>query len=183
MPRSRREFLTDSSLGLMSVAIAASTGCSQKTQETPGTPPVFGTSPPVGPAVSPQTFAEAEKLVQVEMTAKDLAQAAGNWQQSLASVYGTVPAHGKFFSKRTSRPLRSGIPRCRKQQPVPQRMCSPSAPLTRPLSPPARTTSPSRLLLGSLNGSSRGRLPRSGLPTSTSCGYRPSIPNCIASLP
>ena len=39
------------------------------------------------PAVLPETFAEAEKLVQVEMTAKDRAQAAGNWQQSLASVY------------------------------------------------------------------------------------------------
>jgi Asp-tRNA(Asn)/Glu-tRNA(Gln) amidotransferase A subunit family amidase len=37
--------------------------------------------------VTPQTFAEAEKLVQVEMSPKDLAQAAGNWQQSLASVY------------------------------------------------------------------------------------------------
>ncbi|MGP8259383.1 MAG: amidase [Acidobacteriaceae bacterium] len=97
MPRSRREFLTDSSLGLMSVAIAASTGCSQKTQETPGTPPVFGTSPPVGPAVSPQTFAEAEKLVQVEMTAKDLAQAAGNWQQSLASVYERRTGPRKVF--------------------------------------------------------------------------------------
>jgi Asp-tRNA(Asn)/Glu-tRNA(Gln) amidotransferase A subunit family amidase len=30
---------------------------------------------------------EAEKLVQVEMTPKDIAQAAGNWQQSMASVY------------------------------------------------------------------------------------------------
>jgi len=84
MPRSRREFLTDGSLGLMSVAIAASTGCSTKPA---GTPPTFGTSTPVGPAVSPHTFAEAEKLIQVEMTAKDIAQAAGNWQQSLASVY------------------------------------------------------------------------------------------------
>jgi Asp-tRNA(Asn)/Glu-tRNA(Gln) amidotransferase A subunit family amidase len=34
-----------------------------------------------------QTFAEAEKLVQVDMTPKDLAQAAGNWQQSMAAVY------------------------------------------------------------------------------------------------
>jgi Asp-tRNA(Asn)/Glu-tRNA(Gln) amidotransferase A subunit family amidase len=59
----------------------------KQTPETPGAPPAFGTSPPVGPAVTPQTFAEAEKLVQVEMTPKDLAQAAGNWQQSLASVY------------------------------------------------------------------------------------------------
>jgi Asp-tRNA(Asn)/Glu-tRNA(Gln) amidotransferase A subunit family amidase len=37
--------------------------------------------------VTPETFAEAEKLVQVQMTPRDLAQAAGNWQQSLASVY------------------------------------------------------------------------------------------------
>jgi len=87
MPRSRREFLTQGSLGLMSAAIAASTGCSSRTPETPGNPPAFGTSPAAGPAVSPQTFAEAEKLVQVEMTAKDRAQAAGNWQQSLAAVY------------------------------------------------------------------------------------------------
>ena len=87
MPRSRRKFLTEGSLGLMSVAISASTGCSSKPPETPGAPPAFGTSPPVGPAVSTHTFAEAEKLVRVEMTAKDIAQAAGNWQQSLASVY------------------------------------------------------------------------------------------------
>jgi Asp-tRNA(Asn)/Glu-tRNA(Gln) amidotransferase A subunit family amidase len=34
-----------------------------------------------------ETFEQAEKLVQVEMTPKDLAQAAGNWQQAMASVY------------------------------------------------------------------------------------------------
>jgi Asp-tRNA(Asn)/Glu-tRNA(Gln) amidotransferase A subunit family amidase len=37
--------------------------------------------------VSAATFSEAEKLVQIEMTAKDLAQAAENWQESLAGVY------------------------------------------------------------------------------------------------
>jgi Asp-tRNA(Asn)/Glu-tRNA(Gln) amidotransferase A subunit family amidase len=36
--------------------------------------------------VSAETFVEAEKLVQVEMSAKDMAQAAGNWQQSMAAV-------------------------------------------------------------------------------------------------
>jgi Asp-tRNA(Asn)/Glu-tRNA(Gln) amidotransferase A subunit family amidase len=56
-------------------------------QDTPGAPPAFGTSPAVGPAVSAATFSEAEKLVQIEMTAKDLAQAAENWQESLAGVY------------------------------------------------------------------------------------------------
>jgi Asp-tRNA(Asn)/Glu-tRNA(Gln) amidotransferase A subunit family amidase len=87
MPRSRREFLAKGSLGLMGVAMSAKPAPAKQTPETPGAPPAFGTSPPVGPTVTSQTFAEAEKLVQVEMTPKDLAQAAGNWQQSLASVY------------------------------------------------------------------------------------------------
>src|ERR1017187_5031572 len=87
MPRSRREFLAKSSLGLMGVAMSAKSAGAKQTPETPGAPPAFGTAAPVGPVVTRDTFAEAEKLVQVEMTAKDLAQAAGNWQQSLAAVY------------------------------------------------------------------------------------------------
>ena len=59
----------------------------KQTPQTPGAPPAFGTAAPVGPAVTAATFAEAEKLVQVEMTPKDQAQAAGNWQQSMAAVY------------------------------------------------------------------------------------------------
>jgi len=87
MPRSRREFVAKASLGLMGVAMSAKMAGAKQTPETPGAPPAFGTSAPVGPAVTSQTFAEAEKLVQLEMTPKDLAQAAVNWQQSLASVY------------------------------------------------------------------------------------------------
>jgi Asp-tRNA(Asn)/Glu-tRNA(Gln) amidotransferase A subunit family amidase len=34
-----------------------------------------------------ETFTEAEKLVQVEMKPQELAQAAGNWQQAMASIY------------------------------------------------------------------------------------------------
>jgi Asp-tRNA(Asn)/Glu-tRNA(Gln) amidotransferase A subunit family amidase len=41
----------------------------------------------VGPVVSPGTFVEAEKLVQVEMTAADRAQAAENWREQMAFVY------------------------------------------------------------------------------------------------
>jgi Asp-tRNA(Asn)/Glu-tRNA(Gln) amidotransferase A subunit family amidase len=37
--------------------------------------------------VTVETFVEAEKLVQVEMTPKDLAEAAGNWRESMAAVY------------------------------------------------------------------------------------------------
>ena len=90
MSASRREFLAKSSLGLMGVAMAAKAeqvAATPQTAATPGAPPAFGTSAPVGPAVSVETFVEAEKLVQIEMTPKDLAQAAGNWQQAMASVY------------------------------------------------------------------------------------------------
>jgi Asp-tRNA(Asn)/Glu-tRNA(Gln) amidotransferase A subunit family amidase len=90
MPRSRREFLAKGSLGLMASALpasAAQTVDPSQTPAPPGAPPVLGSSPAVGPAVTPQTFAEAEKLMQIEMTPHDLAQAAGNWRESLASVY------------------------------------------------------------------------------------------------
>jgi Asp-tRNA(Asn)/Glu-tRNA(Gln) amidotransferase A subunit family amidase len=83
MADSRREFLTKGSMSLMAAAIPPK----KQTPATPGAPPAFGTSPAVGPEVTPQTFVEAEKLVQIEMTAKDTAQAAGNWQQSMAAVY------------------------------------------------------------------------------------------------
>lgn len=87
MSRSRRDFLAKGSLGLMGVAMATDRAGAKQTPPTPGAPPAFGTSTATGPAVTPETFVEAEKLVQIEMTQKDLAQAAGNWQQSMASVY------------------------------------------------------------------------------------------------
>jgi Asp-tRNA(Asn)/Glu-tRNA(Gln) amidotransferase A subunit family amidase len=74
-------------MGLAGVALAAKAAGAEQTPSTPGAPPAFGTSPAVGPAVTPETFVQAEKLVQVEMTPHDLAQAAGNWQQSMAAVY------------------------------------------------------------------------------------------------
>jgi hypothetical protein len=92
MARSRREFLAKGSLGLVGAAMAANAaGVGQtpgpQTPSTPGAPGAFGTSPSSGPEVSVETFVEAEKLVQVEMSAKDLAEAAGNWRQSMAAVY------------------------------------------------------------------------------------------------
>ena len=59
----------------------------RQTPQTPGAPPAFGTAPPAGPAVTLDTFREAEKLVRVENTEAHLAQAAGNWQQAMAPVY------------------------------------------------------------------------------------------------
>ena len=90
MPSSRREFLTYSALGLMGAAIkapAAQAAAAQSTDLPPGAPSAFGTSPPVGPEVSPATFAEAEKLVQVEMSAADRAMAASNWRMQIAPLY------------------------------------------------------------------------------------------------
>ncbi len=90
MSGSRRDFLAHSTLGLLSVAVAAHAQTPQAPQSqepTPGAPPAFGTAPPVGPEVSSATFAEAEKLVQVEMTPADRAEAASNWRMQMAPLY------------------------------------------------------------------------------------------------
>jgi Asp-tRNA(Asn)/Glu-tRNA(Gln) amidotransferase A subunit family amidase len=82
--KSRRQFLTESSLTLLGAA-AMPTNPAQN--QTPGAPPAFGTAPATGPEVTTQTFAEAEKLMQFPMTQPDLAEAAGNWRQSMAALY------------------------------------------------------------------------------------------------
>ena len=88
--QSRRKFLVGSSLGILGAALQAQTPAGQLPNgqsETPGAPSAFGTAPPVGPEVSPATFAEAEKLMQVEMTVADRATAAGNWRMQMAPLY------------------------------------------------------------------------------------------------
>jgi hypothetical protein len=106
MAKSRREFLADASAGLFSAAVlthaqnqkpttakaatpqstTASPG-DQALNPPPGTPSAFGTAPAVGPEVSPETFAEAEKLVRIELTEAERAQAAGNWRRAMAALY------------------------------------------------------------------------------------------------
>jgi Asp-tRNA(Asn)/Glu-tRNA(Gln) amidotransferase A subunit family amidase len=86
MAKTRREFLTSTSLGLVGAAVAGAQ--QQKPGEPPaGTPPAFGTGPAVGPEVSPTTFAEAEKLVQLEMTSADRAMVAASWRGNMAALY------------------------------------------------------------------------------------------------
>jgi len=87
MTTSRREFIAIGSIGLLANALPAQAPDTQTPNQTPGAPPAFGTAPAMGPEVSEATFKEAEKLVQVEMTEKDLEQAAGNWRISMASMY------------------------------------------------------------------------------------------------
>ena len=88
MAPSRRDFLTSSSLGILATALEANaqTPAGQFQTLPPGAPPAFGTAPPVGPQVSSATFAAAEKLVQVEMTPADRAQAAENWRMQMAPL-------------------------------------------------------------------------------------------------
>ncbi len=96
MRRSRREFLTDTSIGLVGAAVLGQGRAEAQTPETqsqqppnlpPGAPPAFGTALAVGPEVSPITFSEAEKLVQVEMSKAEIAQAASSWRSNLAALY------------------------------------------------------------------------------------------------
>ena len=74
-------------MGAAIQAPAAQVAAAQSTELPPGAPSAFGTSPPVGPEVSAATFAEAGKLVQVEMTAADRAMAASNWRMQIAPLY------------------------------------------------------------------------------------------------
>src|SRR6266568_1949799 len=84
----RRQFLVCAPLGFVTAAAACRTEGqspgSQSTPATPGAPPTFGTGTGSGPAVSPATFAEAEKLMQVTITDAERQQAADTWRTSLA---------------------------------------------------------------------------------------------------
>lgn len=105
MSKTRREFLADASVGLLGVAgviggrqgeiASAQSGKLVANQQqgaatdalTPGAPSTFASSPAVGPEVSADTFEVAERLVRVEMTSRDRAQAADSWRKSMAALY------------------------------------------------------------------------------------------------
>ena len=86
----RRQFLITAPLGVVGAAVACrdqqQAGVVSTLPATPGTPPTFGTSPASGPAVSAATFAEAEKLAQVTMTAAEREMAAASWRRSMAPL-------------------------------------------------------------------------------------------------
>ena len=96
MEKSRRRFLVQSAAGLAAGLVGSAAAADASAQQPssagpatppPGQPPAFGTAPPVGPEVSSVTFAEAEKLVRVEFTAPQLAEAAQSWRVSMAGLY------------------------------------------------------------------------------------------------
>src|SRR5881628_1289874 len=85
----RRQFLITAPLGVLGAAAAcrqtpAPSAGSSTPAGTPGAPPTFGAGPVSGPAVSPATFAEAEKLAQVTLTPPEREMAAATWQRSMA---------------------------------------------------------------------------------------------------
>ena len=83
----RRQFLFKAPLGLLAVAGTGQLSAKGLQDTTPpGAPPVFGNAPAVGPEVSPTTFAEAEKLVQLEMTEADRQMASGSWRTLMAGL-------------------------------------------------------------------------------------------------
>ncbi|HEX5438310.1 MAG TPA: amidase [Gemmatimonadaceae bacterium] len=93
---SRRQFLIRAPIGLLG-AVAACRGQTQTPAAsdtgttgataagtTPGAPPTFASAPSVGPHVTAGTFAEAEKLAQVQMSEAARALAAASWPKSMA---------------------------------------------------------------------------------------------------
>ncbi len=87
MSKSRRNFLASTSISLLGAATACSNKKHAPSELPAGTPPAFGTAPPVGPQVSASTFAEAQKLMQVDLRSSDRVLAAGNWRNSMAALY------------------------------------------------------------------------------------------------
>src|SRR5262245_35797271 len=83
----RRQFLIRAPIALATVAAACRNNeqaGAPATQSTPGAPVAFGTAPGVGPQVTPTTFAEAEKLLQVSMTPAEREMAASTWRKTMA---------------------------------------------------------------------------------------------------
>ena len=87
MSESRRDFLAAASLGLLSATIGFDNHPVEAPAQLPsappaGMPPAFGAGPGIGPQISSTAFAEAEKLVQVELSAVDRAMAAASWRHA-----------------------------------------------------------------------------------------------------
>jgi hypothetical protein len=84
--KSRRQFLMKAPIGLVGAAVAVRAQDSIGGAPPPGAPPTFGNAPPSGPAVSAQTFAEGEKLMQVSLTPAQREVAAASWPSSMAGL-------------------------------------------------------------------------------------------------
>src|ERR1039458_8400050 len=102
MSNSRRQFLNRASVALMASAAACRRASQTPTAPLAGAPPAFGTAPPVGPAVSPATFAEGEKLVQFPLSPAARQMAAGNWSRQMAPGQRPPPSNADTARTQTS---------------------------------------------------------------------------------
>jgi Asp-tRNA(Asn)/Glu-tRNA(Gln) amidotransferase A subunit family amidase len=95
MERSRRQFLAQASLAALAATTSGRTRAAEEPSPAagnaasppPGAPSAFATSPAAGPEVTAATFAEAQKLMRVELPAAQLAAAASSWPVSMAPLY------------------------------------------------------------------------------------------------
>jgi Asp-tRNA(Asn)/Glu-tRNA(Gln) amidotransferase A subunit family amidase len=84
---SRRDFLARMPLALAGLLAAWKLkGQTTEPAAVPGAAPAFNTGAGSGPGVTPLTFAEAEKLVQVGMSEAHRAQAAASWRTAMAGT-------------------------------------------------------------------------------------------------
>src|SRR5207248_9838301 len=117
MSKSRRQFLVNLALAYFGTSLSSSSHAQQTTAPPPGMPPAFGTAPPVGPEVSPTTFAEAEKLMQVQFTAAERAQGlatgAAPWHHSMS----VAPVHARSNWSQLWHHTPAGIRYCRAKHP------------------------------------------------------------------
>lgn len=118
MKKSRREFLTQSSLGVLATLAASRHALAKDPDVTsaapstpPGMPSAFATSPAAGPEVSAATFGAAEKLARVELTESELKQAAGSWRVAMAPLYERRTGPKKLMLEETIAPASCWNPR------------------------------------------------------------------------
>src|SRR5437763_7859458 len=121
MSKSRRQFLTEASLTILGAAVASRSDAQPIQEPRAGAPHPFGTAPPVGPAVSPATFAESEKLVRVQMSAPERVQPAGNWRSAMAPLYERRTGPRKIELEPTLAPYSRWNPILPGQAPAPTR--------------------------------------------------------------
>jgi Asp-tRNA(Asn)/Glu-tRNA(Gln) amidotransferase A subunit family amidase len=118
MSKSRRDFLTITSLGVLGVTAVSRLRAQNQTQLPPGAPTAFGAGPAFGPEVTLNTFAEGEKLVQFPLTDPERDMAASSWRKTLAAVYERRTGPRKLAIEDTLAPATRWNPMLPGLQPV-----------------------------------------------------------------
>jgi len=121
MSQSRRQFLAATSLSLLGAAAASLSKAQISAELPPGSPSAFGTGTPVGPEVTVTTFAEAEKLMQVQLSDAERAMAAATWRKTMASLYERRTGPRKVALEPTLAPASRWDPALPSQRVGPQR--------------------------------------------------------------